>query len=126
MSLPVCGHNGYIYVSGIALQGANAWTIDVTTETVDLRKFGDSWIDKCVTFNGWSGSIEAIDDINTLIDAASAGDSLPLYIYPDRSTTAEYYSGNAIFAHNAAADTGSPVTVGASFEGDGALTWTEA
>lgn len=125
MSLPVCGHNGYIYVSGIALQGANAWSIDVATESVELRKFGDDWIDRCVTFNSWSGRIDAIDDINTLIDAATAGDSLPLYIYPDRETTGEYYSGNAIFGHSGAGDTGSPVTAGASFEGDGALAWTE-
>lgn len=125
MSLPVCGHNGYIYVSGIALAGANAWSIDVATETVELRKFGDDWIDKCVTFNSWSGSIDAIDDIQTLLNAAKAGDSLPLYIYPDRATTGEYYSGNAIFGHGASADTSSPVGVSSSFEGDGALTWTE-
>ena len=125
MSLPVCGHNGYIYVSGIALQGANAWSIDIATESVELRKFGDSWVDRCTTFNSWSGSIDAIDDIKTLVDAATAGDSLPLYIYPDRNETGEYFSGNAIFGANSAGDTGSAVTAGTSFEGDGSLAWTE-
>lgn len=125
MSLPVCGHNGYIYVSGDALQGANAWSVDVATESVELRKFGDDWVDRCVTFNSWSGSIDAIDDIKILMDAATAGDSVSLYIYPDRDTTGEYYSGNAIFGHGASADTGSMVGASGSFEGHGALTWTE-
>jgi len=125
MSLPICGDNAYIYVSGIALQGANAWSIDVATESVELRKFGDSWVDRCVSFNSWSGNIDAIDDIQTLLNAATAGDSLPLYIYPDRGTTTEYYEGNAIFGHGNSADMGSAVTPGASFEGDGSLTWNE-
>jgi len=92
---------------------------------VELLKFGDDWVDRCVTFNSWSGSIEAIDDIETLMNAATAGDSLPLYIYPDRATAGEYYSGNAIFGHGGAADVASPVTVSSAFEGDGTLTWTE-
>ena len=125
MSLPVCGHNGYIYVDGNALQGANAWSVDVDTETVDLRKFGDDWVNRCVTFNSWSASIDAIDDIKTLMDAATAGESKSLYIYPDRSTTGEYYSDNGIFSTGGSGDTGSAVGVSAGVEGDGELSWTE-
>jgi len=54
MAWPQCGHNGLIYVSGSEVPGANSWSVTLDTESVELRKFGDSWVERCVTFNSAS------------------------------------------------------------------------
>ena len=37
------GKNGLIYVSGAGLEGANAWTYAIDTESAEYAKFGDDF-----------------------------------------------------------------------------------
>lgn len=122
MAWPKCGHDALVYVSGTEIDGANAWSLDLSSESVELRKFGDDWVERCKTFNDWSGSIDAIDNVKDLTDAATASDSVAVLLYHDRNTAAEYFSGNAIFGASAGADVDGAATAGASFDGDGELT----
>ena len=124
MAWPKCGHNALVYVSGTEISGGNSWEITVDTETVELRKFGDDWVERCVTFNTASGSIESLDDVDTLYGAATAGDSVSFLLYPDRATAGEYWSGNAIFSAGGGASVDGPATASASFESDGTITYT--
>jgi len=125
MAWPQCGHNGLIYVSGSEVPGANAWDLTLDTESVELRKFGDDWVERCVTFNSASGSIEAIDGMKELYDAAVAGESVSFLIYPNRDTLGEYWSGDAIFGAGGAGSVDSAVTASSSWVSDGAVSWTE-
>ena len=121
MAWPKCGHNALVYVSGTEVVGT-AWSLDITSETVELRKFGDTWVTRCKTFSDWAGSIDALDDVKVLTDAATATTSVAVLLYHDRSTATEYFSGNAFFGASAGASVDGPATAGASFVGDDTLT----
>ena len=99
-SQTIHGKNAYIYVSGVAISWANTWNAAMTADTVEATQFGDAWKRKVVGQKDASGSISAWQwqDKRTLIDAL--GLTLPLYIYPDRSDTGNYFFGNVIFTGN--------------------------
>lgn len=124
MGAPRHGKNGLIYVSGTEITGANAWSIDATPDTAETPQFGDTWKKHVMGMQTWSGSITAWDhsDSATLQNAAVAGVSVALLIYPVRSELTDYYSGNAIFGFSSSGDTGSAISNTASFTGDDTLT----
>ena len=126
MGAPVHGINGLIYVSGTELAGANAWSIDSTVDAAEAPEFGDTWKKHVAGLLTWSGSLSAWEqtDNQLLFQAATAGASVALLIYPVRSTLGDYYSGNAIFAASSAGDSSSAVSKNATFTGDGTLTIT--
>ena len=55
MAWPKSGHDALIYISAGEIDGANAWTLDVPSDTVEVVKFGDDWVATYKTFNRWSG-----------------------------------------------------------------------
>jgi hypothetical protein len=125
MGFPQSGIDGYIYVDGNALQGANAWDITIPSEAVEQRKFGDDWVSRSKTFNDANGTIDAIDDVKILYDAATGSSSVLTYIYPNRGTTGEYWYGNAIFGTSGSGSVDGNVTAAGDWVGDGAWTWVE-
>lgn len=126
MAWPKSGHNAYIYISGVALVGGNSWDIALPSETVEFRQFGDTFVTRDKTFNDASGTIDSLQDSELLTNAALATGSLPVYIYPDRGTTGEYWSGNAIFGVSASGSVDAAVAQAGDWVGDGAWGWTEA
>lgn len=126
MGAPIHGINGLIYVSGTELAGANAWSIDSSIDAAEAPEFGDTWKKHVAGLLTWSGSLSAWEqeDDQLLFQAATAGTSVALLIYPSRNDLTNYYSGNAIFAASSAGDSASPVSKNATFTGDGALTVT--
>lgn len=123
MGAPIHGINGQIYVSGSELTGANAWSIDSTVDAAEAPEFGDTWKKHVAGLLTWSGSLSAWEqtDQQILFEAATAGASVGLIIYPNRGDTTDSYTGNAIFAANSSGDSSSPVSKNATFTGDGAL-----
>lgn len=124
MGAPYTGKDGLIYVSGTELVGANAWEINSSPNTNEAPEFGDTWMKHTTGLLTWSGSISAWDqsDEKTLFTAATAGTSVALLIYPNRSSLTDYYSGNAIFGVDSSGSTSSTVARNGSFTGDGTLT----
>ncbi len=41
MGAPRHGKNGLVYVSATEIEGANAWSIDITQDAVETPQFGD-------------------------------------------------------------------------------------
>jgi len=123
---PKAGKNGLIYVSGTEIPGANAWSIAIESAAIEYSKFGDTWKNNLVGLKGWSGSIGALHDqaAKVLQNAASAAVVVALLIYPDRTSGATYYSGNAIFSFSSEAGMDAAVGRTTDFTGDGALTIT--
>jgi len=127
MAVYVCGKNGLIYISGSEWADANAWSISIEQETAEYAVFGDTAYRTCIGLYRWSGSLSGYQDIDgkQLQDAATAGVSVALLIYPKRTDLTTYYDGSAIFNFDSAGEFGgAAVTANASFTGDGALTIT--
>lgn len=122
----VHGKNGLIYISGSELEGANTWSLRIATASAEVPKFGDAWTDREVGLNDWSGSLDSWHDQESkqLQDAAVAGVSVALLIYPKRSDLTTFYSGNAIFETDGSASMTAAVAQSASFVADGDLTMT--
>jgi len=113
---PIHGKNGYIYVSGVAISWANTWSVAMTADVVEASVFGDAWKRKVVGMKDATGSLSAwqYQDKRTLVDAL--GQQLPLYIYPDRSDTANYFYGNVVFtSYNSEGSVSAPVSGNADF-----------
>lgn len=122
----VHGKNGLIYVSGAELTGANAWTLDMGLDIVEVGKFGDTWKEHVGGLLTWSGTISAweMGDEQELVSAATAGVAVALLIYPDNSDLTSYYSGNAVFGASTDGSTGSAVSKNGTFTGNSQLTIT--
>jgi len=122
-TVPKHGKNGLIYISGAELKGANAWTIDISTDSVELPLFSDTWKKREAGLSGFSGTITVwqLSDSKQLATAAAAGTTVALIVYPDRDAQANHYSGNAIFGFGASGGIDSGIGETASFEGDDTL-----
>ena len=118
------GINGAVYISGSGIEGANAWSISIETQSAEYLKFGDSWVNRLAGANSWGGTISAIhdQDAQKIQVVATAGEDVNLLIYPDSSASADYYSGRAIFSFGTEAGTDSAVTQSADFVATGSLT----
>lgn len=126
MASKVHGKNGLVYVSGSALAYGNAWEIGVEQASAEGLAFGDTWVSRETGAADWSGSLTAWHDQDSkiLYSAATAGDSVALLIYPQRTDLSTYWSGNAIFSFRSSADVGGLVGETADFVGDSTLTAT--
>lgn len=126
MAEKVHGKNGLIYVSGTQLTYANAWSIKIDTDSVEVPVFGDSWKSRLPGLNDWSGNVAGFHDQDgkTLQTAATAGVAVALLIYPKRTDLSTYYSGSAIFSFGSEGGMDAAVGASADFVGDGALTLT--
>lgn len=124
MGAPFHGKNGLVYISGTLITGANEWRINIATESVETPQLGDTWKKRVVGHSDWSGSITAWmhDDSKVITNAAVAGTSVALLIYPKRADLTDYFSGNAIFGASMGGGSGSAVGRDGDFVGDDTLT----
>ncbi len=85
-----------------------------------------TWKKRVTGYADWSGSLTVWDhDDNVVLqNAAKAGDSVALIIYPLRTDQTDFYEGNAIFGFSSGGDSGSAISNTASFVGDDTLTIT--
>lgn len=124
MAGPTHGINGLVYISGAELSQANAWNLNIAQQSSESTAFGAAWVSRVVGPKDWSGSVSAWGELDSklITDAATAGASVPILIYPDRNTLGSYYSGNAIFGMNSDGGTSGPHNRNGDFVGGGALT----
>ena len=126
MGAPYSGKDAMVYVGGTKLVGANAWEINSTNEVSEAPEFQDTWKKHVTGLLTWSGTITAWDqsDDKIFFTADTGGSSVALIIYPDAGTTANNYSGNALFAASSSGSTSAAVAKNGDFTGDGTLTIT--
>lgn len=118
------GFNGLIYVSGTEIAGANSWAVDISNESAETPRMGQTFKERVAGQNDWSGNITGWDQAtaDTLADAALARVPLALLIYPDRAVATRYFSGNAIFGSSHGGGAGAAVSEDGDFVGAAALT----
>lgn len=123
MGTPLHGKNGLIYISGTEITGANAWSLNITQDNVDTPQFGDTWKKRAVGMADWSGNITAWlhTDSKVITNAATAGVSVALLIYPTRTDLTDYYGGSAIFGASMAGGVGAAIGRDGDFVGNDTL-----
>ena len=120
------GIKGLIYISGMELSAANAWSIAYERELIDQTGGSDTWRTRLVGVKDWRGRIASWGDTDdkVLFNAATATVSVALLIYPDRADQSTCWSGNAFFSGEEGADVGSAYTRAWQFVGDSTLSAT--
>lgn len=126
MGAPFHGKNGLIYISGAEITGANAWILNIPQDSLETPQFGETWKKRVVGQADWSGNITAWmhTDSKVITSAATAGVSVALLVYPNRTDLTDYFSGSAIFGASMAGGVGAAVGRDGDFVGNDTLTIT--
>lgn len=122
------GKAGLVYVSttgtgAAASVGAlTAWTLDMSTDTVDVTCFGDTNKQYVQGLKDVKGSISGIwdDTIDTLFTAADSADGCKLYLYPSSGVLTKYWYGPAWLSMKVDTGIGKAVEVSGDFVANGA------
>lgn len=115
-----------------AVAHVTAFTLEETTETLDVTSMGDTSRQILTTFKAFSGSIDcfwdpAQSDFGHSADtdpAIQAGTTIDFELYPAGETTAAYYAGSAIVTSiSRSSSFDGAVEMSIAFEGTGDLTY---
>lgn len=124
------GRSGRLYV-GIASGGTaepvsylNKWSMDFSTDDVDVTTFGDTNKTYVSGLPDFSGSFGGFYDTATaqLYTAATDGVARKFYLYPDNSSAAQYWYGTATFDFSITAGVAEAVAVAGNFKAASAIT----
>lgn len=127
------GIDGIIKVGGDQLLNVTSFTLEETTETIDVTSMGDENRVVLPTFVGFSGSFDGYwDPADAALghDAVTepvirAGQTITFEFYPEgTASTSSYYSGSAIVASvSRSSSYDGAVEYSVSFEGTGNLAY---
>ena len=128
------GRRGRLYV-GIADDSAsaepiaflNSWSIDSTTDRVDVTAFGDNNKVYVAGLSDASGNFSGFYDTETeqLYTASQDGLARKFYLYPDTSD-GDYFAGTAFFDFSISGGVSDAVTVSGTWSAASAVTKTSA
>lgn len=131
MATPIHGRKGRLYV-GLASDTASAepvtnlskWSIDFSTDDVEVTVFGDTnkvyvsgLPDASGSFSGFYDSASA-----QLYTSATDGLARRFYLYPTNSSTTTYWFGTGLFDFSVEGDVGDAVKVSGGFKAASAVT----
>lgn len=122
------GNKGAIYAStsgaGVAAQliSLSKWSLDMSTDKVDVTAFGDlnkTYVQGLKDIKGsLSGFWDSSDD--SLFNAADSTDGVRVYLYPASTAAAKYFYGPAWLDASIDVGVDGAVTVSGSFMANGA------
>lgn len=124
------GKRGVVYASvsgGVAavnVGGLRAFTLDLSTDLVDVTEFGQGNKTFVQGFPNYTGTLEGFwaSDVTTLQSAASAVDGTNLYLYPTQDAVGKYIGGPAWLNLNLRSAVDAAVGQNANFSARGAWT----
>lgn len=121
------GKKGVVYMSTTGTGNAtnvvklNQWTLDLTTDTIEVTSFGDANKTYVQGLKDVQGTLSGyFDDSETKIfTGADSTDGVKLYLYPSADAATKYWYGPAWIS--ASIDTGvsGAVTIAANFVANG-------
>lgn len=118
------GKNGQVILDGVILPSVT-WSLDRTTDKVDVSGFGDANKIYVVGKQDLTGTISGFwDDANDkLFDAADSGSPVTMFLYPDvTNAAAQWWTGLAYVDASINADSNGAVSFSGSFSAAG--NWT--
>lgn len=116
----------YISTSGTGaaseLLGCTEWTLDMSTDTVEVTAFGDANKTYVQGLPDLSGTINGYwrDDEDKWFTAASSTDGIKIYLYFSRNATTQYAYGTAWFSISMSNSVTSACEMSANFIARGA------
>lgn len=121
------GGKAVIYMStsgsgtATATVSLSEWTLDKSTEKVDVTAFGDTNKRYVEGLPDVKGTISGyFDDTNdALFDASESTDGVKLYLYPSSLVTTNYHYGTAWLDASISVPAKGPITIKGSFVGAG-------
>lgn len=130
MAVKYAGKNGVVYLStsgtsaAVAVGGFRAFTMDGSTEKIDVTSFGATNRESVQGFPAFRGTIEGfwLSDDTTLKSASSSADGTNLYLYPSSNATSKWIGGPAWIDMSLRSAVDQAVGVSANFEARGAWT----
>ena len=100
------GRLGLVYLQGTGLNAtplgiARSWRLEIDTDLIDVSDMSSGWKTFAAMPLKWLGTIEGNYDVTSSTPFDAVQNSLggltlsarKLYLYPDRNTTARFYSG---------------------------------
>lgn len=107
--------------TAVTITGLNAWTLNKTTDRIEVTSFGDAnktyvqgLPDLQGTFSGfWD------DSDSTLFTGASSSDGVRLYLYPSTDSLTKYHYGPAWVDATMSVEVNGAVTISGSFAANG-------
>ena len=104
------GSEGTVHVGTDAVAEIKSYSVEETSDTVEVTSMGDSFRDYLPTLTSFSGSIDVFwDEEDTAQIALQVGTQVTIKFYPEGTDTGDkYYTGTAIV-------TG--LSISASFDG---------
>ena len=129
----LAGRSGRLYVGMTSSTAAaepitflRQWSIDFTTDDIEVTAFGDTNKVYVAGLPDASGSFSGFYDDATaqLYTAAVDGAARRFYLYPTTADTGEYFSGTATFDFSAEAAVDGAVTVSGNWKAATAVTKT--
>jgi hypothetical protein len=103
MATKYAGRNGLVYMSTtgsgspVLVGGMRAFTLDLTTDKIDVTEFGATNKTTVLGFPAARGTIEGFwaSDDSTLRTAASSPDGTNIALYPTSAIMTKYFGGPA-------------------------------
>lgn len=127
------GIDGVVKVGNDSILNVTSFTLEETTETIDVTSCGDNNRVILPTFVGFSGSIDGywdkddalLNHTGSVEPVIRAGQTITFELYPEgTASTALYYAGSAIVASvSRSASFDGAVEYSISFEGTGNLSY---
>ena len=104
-----------------ALTAAAAWSIDFSTDMVDVTAFNDANKQYVQGLEDVSGTLSGIwdDTVDTLYDAMNSTDGVKMYLYPSTLVPTKYFYGDAFVDMSVDAGVGDAVKFSGKFKAAG-------
>ena len=123
MATPYHGRSGVVYMStsgagtAAAVVQLSEWSLDRSTDTVDVTSFGDSNKVFVQGLPNLQGSISGFwdSDTDTLFDAAESSSAVKMYLYPASTAPSVYFFGTAWVSASISVGVNAAVAINGTF-----------
>jgi hypothetical protein len=121
------GRRGVVYVSttgtgnAVLVASLNNWSLDMTTDKLEVTAFGDANKTYVIGLKDISGSFSGFYDTaeTTVWSGVDSADGVKMYLYPSSDAPSKYAYGPAWLDMSIAVGVGDAVTVNGTFSSNG-------
>lgn len=132
MAIKYAAKKGVVYMStsgttsAVAVGGFREYTLDQSTDKIDVTSFGDTNKTSVISFPALRGTLGGfwLSDDTTVRQAAASADGTHLYIYPSSDAPSKYAGGPAWVDKSLRGAVDGAVGLTVNFEAKG--TWSDA
>lgn len=108
--------------AAVAVASLTTWSVDASTDTVEVTAFGDTNKAYVQGLPDISGAFDGFfnDADSTLFTGSGSADGVKLYLYPSTNALSKYWYGPAWVSYSVSTGVGEAVAISANFVANGA------